>query len=99
MFGAWPRSPSGNDRETPGTEVSAERAHLDLARESLRELLGDQRLPGGVREALADDYGQVQAMLEKLEHGHVHIAAFGRVRPAARSARRWPERWRRAPIS
>lgn len=32
-----------------------------------------------MREGLADDYRQVQAMLDKLEHGHVHIAAFGRV--------------------
>lgn len=52
---------------------------LDLARESLRELLQDRRLPDGVRESLADDYSQVRAMLDKLEHGHVHIAAFGRV--------------------
>ncbi|MEM9058658.1 MAG: GTP-binding protein, partial [Pseudomonadota bacterium] len=31
------------------------------------------------RSALAADYAQVQAMLDKLEHGHVHVAAFGRV--------------------
>jgi small GTP-binding protein len=52
---------------------------LDLARESLRELVDDSRIPPEVRDALADDYRQVQAMLEKLEHGHIHIAAFGRV--------------------
>jgi small GTP-binding protein len=54
-------------------------AHLDLARESLRELVHDGRIPSEVREALAEDYRQVEAMLEKLEHGHIHIAAFGRV--------------------
>jgi GTP-binding protein Era len=54
-------------------------AHLALARESLRELLADRRVPEAVREALADDFEQVQAMLGKLEHGHIHIAAFGRV--------------------
>jgi small GTP-binding protein len=54
-------------------------SHLDLARESLRELLEDPRIPEEVRASLADDYRQVQAMLEKLERGHIHIAAFGRV--------------------
>lgn len=53
--------------------------HLALARESLRELLNDSRVPDEVREALAQDYAQVQSMLDKLEHGHIHIAAFGRV--------------------
>ncbi len=36
-------------------------------------------MPNEVRDALAQDYAQVQLMLEKLEHGHIHIAAFGRV--------------------
>ena len=53
--------------------------HLALARESLRELLEDRRVPAEVRETLADDFAQVQAMLERLEHGQIHIAAFGRV--------------------
>ncbi|MEO1036790.1 MAG: GTP-binding protein [Pseudomonadota bacterium] len=52
---------------------------LTLARESLAELVDDRRLPNAVREALGSDYDQVRAMLDKLEHGHVHIAAFGRV--------------------
>ena len=54
-------------------------AHLDLARESLRELIDDSRLPPGVRDSLAHDYESVQAMLDKLQHGHLHIAVFGRV--------------------
>ncbi len=53
--------------------------HLTLARESLRELINDSRLPAGVRESLAHDYDAVEAMLDKLEHGHLHLAAFGRV--------------------
>jgi small GTP-binding protein len=32
-----------------------------------------------VRESLSQDYDAVQAMLDKLEHGHIHLAAFGRV--------------------
>jgi GTP-binding protein Era len=54
-------------------------AHLDLARESLNELINDSRLPTGIREALAHDYEAVQGMLDKLQHGHLHIAVFGRV--------------------
>ncbi|MDJ0940385.1 MAG: GTP-binding protein [Woeseiaceae bacterium] len=53
--------------------------HLTLARESLRELIDDSRLPTGVRESLAHDYAAVQGMLDKLEHGHIHLAVFGRV--------------------
>lgn len=50
-----------------------------MAQESLRELVDDARLPAGVRESLAHDYDAVQAMLEKLEHGHIHLSVFGRV--------------------
>ena len=53
--------------------------HLNLARESLRELINDKRLPPGVRESLSQDYQAVKDMLDKLEHGHIHLAAFGRV--------------------
>ncbi|MEW8291718.1 MAG: GTP-binding protein [Candidatus Thiodiazotropha endolucinida] len=53
--------------------------HLHLARENLRELLEDERLPNSVRDSLKDDFMQVEAMLDKLEHGHLHIAVFGRV--------------------
>jgi len=53
--------------------------HLNLARESLRELVHDPRIPSEVRLALADDYEQIEAMLDKLEQGHIHISAFGRV--------------------
>jgi GTP-binding protein Era len=53
--------------------------HLDLARRSLRDLIDDERVPASVRDSLREDYEQVRAMLEKLEHGHLHIAAFGRV--------------------
>jgi len=64
-----------------GTEAPDDRGatHLDLARESLRELIEDTRLPPGIRDSLAHDYAAVQAMLDKLQHGHLHIAVFGRV--------------------
>lgn len=69
----WSKGRAGAEAAEPGA------GHLTLARESLRELIDDRRLPDGVRESLAHDYAAVQAMLDKLEHGHVHIAALGRV--------------------
>jgi len=53
--------------------------HLGLARESLRELVHDTRLPAGVRDSLIHDYEAVQGMLDKIEHGHLHLSVFGRV--------------------
>jgi small GTP-binding protein len=53
--------------------------HLQLAAESLRGLLNDTRVPDDIRDSLRDDYAQVGSMLDKLEHGHLHIAVFGRV--------------------
>ena len=70
----WPRTKRRTDSDSDGGT-----AHLDLARESLRDLIEDSRLPEGIRESLAHDYEAVQAMLDKLQHGHLHIAAFGRV--------------------
>jgi len=72
----WPWSKKG-----PEADVGSNggESHLTLARESLRELISDTRLPDGVRESLAHDYENVQAMLDKLEHGHLHLAVFGRV--------------------
>ena len=32
-----------------------------------------------MRESLSHDYDAVQGMLDKLEHGHIHLAVFGRV--------------------
>lgn len=54
-------------------------AHLDRAADSLRALLQDPAIPRDLRDALAADYAQVEAMLDKLEHGHLHLAVFGRV--------------------
>jgi len=67
----WKKRPAQNDGDDPD--------HLTLARESLRELVNDRRLPAGVRESLAHDYNAVESMLDKLEHGHIHLAVFGRV--------------------
>ncbi len=66
-------------RKRTATDDDDGASHLSLAQESLRELVDDSRLPAGVRESLAHDYEQVRAMLDKLEHGHVHLSVFGRV--------------------
>ena len=81
MRNAWPNW-FGRDSEM--VKVSEPRlvsgdAHLALARDSLRELLDDKRVPPPIRAALAEDYQQLQQLLEKIEHGHIHIAVFGRV--------------------
>lgn len=80
MFGRLPGWPwSRKTRATAEPVEDGGAGHLALARESLRELIDDDRLPEGVRDSLGQDYAAVQAMLDKLEHGHLHIAAFGRV--------------------
>ena len=63
----------------PPTTAEPAENQLALAQESLRELLLDRRVPDTVREQLAADYTQLEAMLEKIERGHIHIAALGRV--------------------
>ncbi len=54
-------------------------SNIELAKESLTQLLDDNRVPDTVRSALREDYQQIRSMLEKLEKGHLHIAVFGRV--------------------
>lgn len=66
-------------KKAPEPQTPSGDAHLALARESLRDLLDDKRVPPPVRAALAEDYRQLQLLLEKIEHGHIHIAVFGRV--------------------
>lgn len=71
LFAKSPDATTKTDGETPD--------HLDLAQESLDTLINDPRVPESVRESLQQDYEEVQAMLDRLEHGHLHIAVFGRV--------------------
>lgn len=72
----WRGSEAAADRDPPGT--SSQR-HLDEAADALRALLHDEAIPRDLRESLAADYAEVEAMLDKLEHGQVHLAVFGRV--------------------
>jgi len=54
-------------------------SNLELAKESLNQLLDDSRVPDSVRNVLRGEYQQLRTMLDKLENGHLHIAVFGRV--------------------
>ena len=63
----------GNETKSSGD------SHLDLARESLSKLIDDSRVPDSIRDSLKGEYKEVKGLLEKLEHGHIHIAVFGRV--------------------
>lgn len=53
--------------------------NLNLALQSLQDLLNDRRVPKQVRESLADDYAEVEEMLTRIQQGQLHIAVFGRV--------------------
>lgn len=71
---------TSSENHAADEEASADhRDHLDLARESLEALVEDPRVPESVRASLRRDYQEIQAMLQRLEHGHLHIAVFGRV--------------------
>ena len=77
MLSRLPKWPWSRKKTAPDADAGS--SHLELAKESLRDLIDDSRLPPGIRESLAHDYDAVEAMLDKLQHGHLHIAAFGRV--------------------
>jgi small GTP-binding protein len=68
-------------RSSSSKKTSAEQGdtHLELARESLRELLDDARVPSSVRSDLEHDYRELERMLDKLENEEIHIAVYGRV--------------------
>jgi len=53
--------------------------HVAQTSEALHALLEDKSIPSGVRVELAEDFTQVQALLDKLTAGELHIAVFGRV--------------------
>ncbi len=52
---------------------------LSQAAASLQQLIDDPRIPESVREELAEEFQQVDAMITKLRRGDLHIAAVGRV--------------------
>ena len=71
------REKNKSEKETT-TKVTGD-THLELAKESLAELLNDTRVPARIRNSLRDDYTQLRTMLLKLEKSQLHVAVFGRV--------------------
>ena len=62
-----------------GADSSSGQDNLNLALESLQDLLQDKRVPEQVRQSLAADYAEIEEMLQRLQQGQIHIAVFGRV--------------------
>lgn len=62
-----------------GKDDSQTQRHVERVRESLSEIIDDKRLSADAKARLSEDYRQLQRLLDKLEKGHVHVAAFGRV--------------------
>ncbi len=72
--------PKKKDRtQTPEDSVAVADQNLDKAHASLRELLGKARVAGPVRQALAQDFLDLERLLEKLSKEQIHVAVFGRV--------------------
>ena len=53
--------------------------HLLNANQQIQTLLTDTGIPTSVRAELSQEFAEVEAISEKLQHGEIHIAAFGRV--------------------
>ena len=53
--------------------------HLVNANQQIQTLLADTSIPSAVRQELFREFDEMEAISEKLEHGEIHIAAFGRV--------------------
>ena len=82
LFSNNEKSKSDADDESVSQNGMPEKngeSHLGLAKESLSQLLNDERVPDSVRESLQADYQLIRQMLDKLEQGQLHIAVFGRV--------------------
>ena len=63
----------------PRNATAAAQSHVARTSEALRALLDDQSIPTGVRRELGEDFAQIEALLDKLAAGELHIAVFGRV--------------------
>lgn len=53
--------------------------HLLEANRNLRDLLEDTSVPAPVRQALAPEFEEIEALAEKLDREEIHIAIVGRV--------------------
>ena len=53
--------------------------HLVNANQQIQTLLTDTSVPSSVRQELFQEFAEIEAISEKLQHSEIHIAAFGRV--------------------
>ena len=53
--------------------------HLLNANQQIQTLLADTGIPASVRAELSQEFTEIESISEKLQHGEIHIAAFGRV--------------------
>lgn len=53
--------------------------HLVNANQQIQTLLSDTNIPAAVRQELFQEFAEIEAISEKLQHSEIHIAAFGRV--------------------
>ena len=53
--------------------------HLINANQHIQTLLSDTSVPSAVRQELFQEFAEIEAISEKLQHSEIHIAAFGRV--------------------
>ena len=53
--------------------------HLVNANQQIQTLLADTGIPSAVRQELFQEFSEMEAISEKLQHSEIHIAAFGRV--------------------
>jgi small GTP-binding protein len=58
---------------------AAGETHVARTADALRALLDDKSIPDTVRRELGEDFTQIEALLDKLAAGELHIAVFGRV--------------------
>jgi GTPase len=73
------RARLGGAARPPAASAGPTDAHVAQTSQALRALLGDKTIPDAVRHELDEDFAQIEALLDKLASGELHIAVFGRV--------------------
>jgi len=53
--------------------------HLINANQQIQTLIADTSIPAVVRQELVQEFTEIEAISDKLQHSEIHIAAFGRV--------------------
>ena len=79
VLSRWrPETKTGRKAEKPGAPDAAVQ-HLLAANENLKALLEDSSIPASVRAELSQEFNEIEQISQKLLHGEIHVAVFGRV--------------------